>query len=128
MRALFDTHSFLWAAIEFSRLSRTAQGVLNDDSNEFVFSSVCAWEIAIKHGLGRLDVPGDPAAYIPDRIRSLGLTPLSIEIPHAILAGGLPPYHRDPFDRLLIAQAQVERLPIITGDPNIARYDVEIIW
>lgn len=90
---------------------------------------VTAWEIAIKYALGRIPELGDPPeVYIPARMDRYDFAPLAIAMAHAFQVAHLPPIHRDPFDRILVAQAQVERLPIVTADPNIGRYDVEVIW
>lgn len=99
-----------------------------DDETELVLSSVTAWEIAIKFARRRLDLPEPPTTYVPNRVRQAGLDTLAVTIEHAIVAGALQPIHNDPFDRLLIAQSQVEKLPILTSDTYIARYDVEVIW
>ena len=89
---------------------------------------MAAWEIAVKHAKGHLDLPISAEEYVLTRVGREGFRPLAIEVSHALHAGHLPPIHNDPFDRLLIAQAQLERLPILTSDANIARYDVEVIW
>ena len=128
MRALLDTHVFVWATSDERRLSDVARTILADGENEIFLSAVTAWEIAIKHAKGRLDLKDAPETYVPDRMELFGFRSLSVEVGHALRAGALPPVHRDPFDRLLIAQSQLERLPILTSDPNIGRYDVEVIW
>ena len=128
MRALLDTHAFLWGNEDPVRLSRQARHVIEDPANEIFFSAASAWEIAIKHARGRLDLPEPPDSFIVSRVTRLRLEPLPVEISHALRAGGLPQLHRDPFDRILVAQAQVEGIPILTSDANIARYDVEVIW
>lgn len=129
MRALLDTHSFLWFNANDERLSVRVRDLMVNSSNDIIFSAVVAWEIAIKYGRGRLpEIDEDPASYVPSRVAHYRLRTLPIEVGHALRAGALPLLHRDPFDRLLVAQAQLERLPIVTSDPNIARYDVEIIW
>ena len=86
------------------------------------------WEIAIKVGAGRMELPDAVERYLPDRIHQHGFDLLPIELSHSLRAGNLPPIHRDPFDRMLVAQAQIEGLPILTADPAISRYDVETIW
>ena len=86
------------------------------------------WEIAIKVGGGKMILPDTVEHYIPDRLRHDGFELLTIDLPHAFRAGTLPRIHGDPFDRMLVAQAQVEGIPILTADPMIARYDVETIW
>ena len=128
MRALLDTHAFLWAVGEEGRLSATAWSVLEDGANEIHFSAVSAWEIGIKAGRGRLDLPHPVAEYVAERLALFGFRPLAIEIRHALRVASLPRVHNDPFDRMLVAQAQVEGLPILTSDANIARYEVEVIW
>jgi PIN domain nuclease of toxin-antitoxin system len=128
LRALLDTHTFIWAATEDRRISSAALDLIADGSNQLVFSVVSGWEIAIKFAAGRLDLPDEPRSYLASHIPMFALDLLPIALDHALQVGGLPHHHRDPFDRLLIAQAQVEQIPILTSDPNIARYDVEIIW
>jgi PIN domain nuclease of toxin-antitoxin system len=128
VRALLDTHTFIWAATEDPRISTVALDLIADGGNEIVFSVVSAWELAIKFAAGRLDLPDEPRAYLATHVPMFDLDILPVALPHALQAGELPHHHRDPFDRLLVAQAQVERLPILTSDPNIARYDVEVIW
>jgi len=128
VRALLDTNVFLWSNIEPARLSAAVRRFVEERANELVLSAVSAWEIAIKHAKGQLNLPEDPERYVSSRITMDALNPLPVQIIHALRAGALPPIHRDPFDRLLIAQAQLEGLPILTSDPNIARYDIEVIW
>ena len=129
MRVLLDTHVFLWWASERgARVSKRARELLSDGSTDVSFSMASAWEIAIKVGIGRIELPGMLDRYLPDRLIQHGFELLSIELPHALRAAVLPRIHGDPFDRMLIAQAQVEVLPIMTADPLIGRYDVETIW
>jgi PIN domain nuclease of toxin-antitoxin system len=128
VRVLLDTHVFLWSSLHPGRLSDLARGLLADGANEAFLSVVSAWEIAIKHAKRRLDLPDNPAAYIPSRMAIFGYGTLPIELGHALQVTSLPLLHRDPFDRLLIAQAQVESLPILTSDPKFARYGIEVIW
>ncbi len=128
MRALLDTHTFLWAASDHPHLSPVVKALILDTQNDVFFSSVIAWEIAIKFARGKLDLDEPVAAYVPSRVRAFGYSILPIELHHAIGVASLPPHHNDPFDRLLIAQALVERLPVLTSDPHFARYGVEVIW
>ena len=129
MRILLDTHVFLWWSSERgARLSERARELLSDGTTDVSFSMASAWEIAIKVGGGRMTLPDAVERYIPDRLRHHGFELLSIELPHAFRAGTLPRLHGDPFDRMLVAQAQIEGLPILTADPAISRYDVETIW
>ncbi|MDR3544234.1 MAG: type II toxin-antitoxin system VapC family toxin [Candidatus Limnocylindrales bacterium] len=129
MRVLLDTHAFLWWTSEDGRrLSDRARALLIDPSTDALVSVASAWEIAIKAATGRLEIDGEPEAWVPERITRYGFSPLPVELAHALRAGRLPLIHRDPFDRLLVAQAQVEGIPIVTSDPSIARYAVEVIW
>ena len=127
MNILLDTHVLLWWFLDSSRLNDETRARLADPDVEIFVSSVSAWEIAIKLALGKLDLPGPLAQYLPERIRRAGLTELPIAIKHAIGAESLPMHHTDPFDRLLIAQAQSESLAIVTADPLFAKYDVHRI-
>lgn len=129
MRVLIDTHVFLWWASERgARVSEPVRELLSDGATEVSFSMVSAWEIAIKVGGGRMVLPETVERYLPDRLRHHGFALMSIELPHVLRAGALPRLHGDPFDRMLVAQAQIEGLPILTADPAISRYDVETIW
>ena len=124
MKLLVDTHLLVWW-VAGRRLPREAAALIADPGNEVFASAASIWELAIKSGLGRIDV--DPG----ELLRSLetgGFASLPVTNRHALAVATLPAIHGDPFDRLLIAQAQVERLPILTADPHIARYDVETIW
>lgn len=128
MRALLDTHTFLWWVLDVPRLSADARSILEDGANELLFSAASAYELTIKAETGRLTLPEPAASYIPSRLAANAFESLSVELPHAVRAGSLPSIHRDPFDRMLVAQGQVEGLPILTADPAISRYDVETIW
>jgi PIN domain nuclease of toxin-antitoxin system len=128
MRILLDTHAVLWWNVDDDRLSDAARDVIRDGGNEVVVSAASVWEIAIKSAKGRLDLPTPVDRYIDDRLRRNRWSPLAIDHRHVIRAASLPGYHRDPFDRALIAQAQIEGLPILTTDAAITRYDVETIW
>lgn len=128
MRLLLDTHALLWAATDDGRLSPTAREAVADPSNELLFSAISAFEIAVKVALGKLDLPEGPATFIGTRVAAFGLLELPVTTRHAIEAGALPPIHGDPWDRLLVAQARIESVPLLTFDPMIRRYDVETIW
>jgi PIN domain nuclease of toxin-antitoxin system len=123
---LLDTHVFLWLLAEPERLGAQIQS-LEDPANELFLSAASSWEIAIKSKLGRLKLPDDPRRYVPDSMRAIGVDPLSVDHSHALAVSDLPPHHRDPFDRLLVAQARALRLPIVTADTRIVRYDVETV-
>lgn len=126
MRLLLDTHVFLWLLAEPERLGDHI-GSLQDPGNQLFLSAASSWEIAVKAQLGRLHLPDDPKRYVPDRMRAIGAEPLPVQHTHALAVGELPPLHRDPFDRLLVAQARDLRLRIVTADSQIARYEVETL-
>lgn len=128
MKALLDTHTFLWWNMDDGRLSEIARTLISDGRNEIFFSAASAWEIALKHEKGRIQLPEAPWKYISTRLSLHQFQPLAIQISHAVHTSQLPPHHGDPFDRLLIATAQLENMPILTADEKIARYDVEVIW
>jgi len=128
MRVLLDTHTFLWWNLGDERLSSQVCRIIADGRNQLFLSAVSAWEIAIKTSRGRLVLPETPEKYVAERLILHQITPLSIQLSHALHVFNLPPYHLDPFDRMLVAQSQLEKLPILTADPNIARYEVEVIW
>ena len=123
-----DTHVFLWWNAGDDRLSSRAREFVLDASNEIVLSTASAWEIAIKAARGRLDLPLPAEQYIPERMAQDAFVSLDIQLGHVLAAAALPAHHADPFDRILIAQAQAERIPILTADETIRRYAVETIW
>lgn len=102
--------------------------MLEETSNELLLSAASSWEIAIKYSLGRLSLPEPPETYVPSRIQRSGVTPLRIEHSHALAVASLPMHHRDPFDRLLIAQARDLDIGIMTIDDSLRAYDVTIHW
>jgi len=110
------------------RFSKAAISLIDDAQNELLLSAVSSWEIAIKSALGKLALPIPPEDYVPDRMRSSGVVGLPIEHSHALRVASLPLHHRDPFDRLLVAQAQVEGLSLLSADRQLARYDLEVQW
>ena len=127
MRLLLDTQVWLWMLAAPERLSRKSRALVVSPDNELLLSAASAWEIAIKYGLGKLQLPEAPAAYIPRLMTRTGITPLPVQHRHALRVADLPLRHRDPFDRLLVAQAQLEELPILTADPSFKLYEVEVI-
>ena len=122
MRLLLDTHTFLWWLGDDSRLGAETRKVVAHAGTVVFVSAASAWEIAIKRALGKLEAPG----AIPDWIRKSGFDPLSIEVDHAVAAAELPPHHKDPFDRILVAQAQLEDLTLVTHDAELDEYDVAV--
>jgi PIN domain nuclease of toxin-antitoxin system len=128
MKALLDTHVFLWWNMEEAQLSESARRFITDGANELFFSAASAWEIALKYARGRLVLPEPPDQYVPSRMALHRFQPLPVQISHAVQVHRLPEIHSDPFDRLIIAQSQLEGLPILTADAAISRYEVEVIW
>lgn len=128
MRALLDTHAFLWWLTDDPQLPQNVRDIIADGNNELYFSAASCWEIAIKAQLGKLALPDKPAAFISDQLAVNGVQSLPIQSSHALHVFNLPALHRDPFDRMLIAQAQLENMPIITSDPLIALYEVQLLW
>lgn len=127
MSILLDTHVFLWAAGVNSRLSEGARLLLEDPAETVFFSAVSAWEIALKWSTGRLDLPAAPIDFINNVIAVSGLSQLGITVRDSCGVASLPFHHRDPFDRLLIAQARANGLRILTADSMIEKYDVDVI-
>jgi PIN domain nuclease of toxin-antitoxin system len=127
VQLLLDTHVFLWAAGDPDQLQATARAAIEDSANDVLISAGVAWEISIKVALAKLTVPADPAVWFPARVRSLGFRVLDISAAHALAVGGLPNIHRDPFDRIMIAQAQVEGLTFVTRDPENQTYPINVL-
>lgn len=128
MKILLDTQCWLWIQVAPERLSEASRELVAGAENELFFSAASSWEIAIKHALGRLRLPLPPAEYVPTRLERGGFRALPIQHSHALRVAELPPHHRDPFDRLLVAQAQVEDLPLLTADRRLEAYDLELLW
>jgi PIN domain nuclease of toxin-antitoxin system len=121
VKLLLDTHLLLWAAGQPGKLSPAARQFLDDPQNELMFSSASLWEISIKHGLGRDDFRDDPR-LLRRGLLDNGYSELPITSEHAVAVDGLPPLHKDPFDRMLVAQATVEGIALLTADPLVAQY------
>jgi len=127
VRLLLDTHVWLWTLVDPDRLSREAADLIEASGTQVFLSAASSWEIAIKYRLGRLALPEPPEAFIPPRLLRDDLTSLPVEHHHACRVASLPLHHCDPFDRLLIAQAQIENMPLATADPAFEQYDVTLI-
>ncbi|HTD83727.1 MAG TPA: type II toxin-antitoxin system VapC family toxin [Gemmatimonadaceae bacterium] len=128
MKVLVDTHCWLWALARPEALNAEAAALLGDGETEVVFSAASVWEIAIKSALGKLRVFTHDSDSLFDILEEQPITRLPILHSHARHVASLPPHHGDPFDRLLIAQAQIESLPIMTADDQFLRYEIEVIW
>ena len=128
MRVLLDTHAFLWWVLDSARLSNTAFQLIGDESNEIVVSAASAWEITTKHRIGKLSEAGVVAADVARYIAGQGFEALAISVADAERAGRLPGIHRDPFDRMLIAQALRHELAVVSIDALFDRYGVNRLW
>jgi PIN domain nuclease of toxin-antitoxin system len=128
MKVLVDTHTFIWALLHDHRLSARAKQVLRSDEHELVYSLVSLWEIAIKMKTGKLNTLGSSVTYVRDEMDNYSMQLLPIRYEHILALETLPAHHSDPFDRLLIAQAITESLPILTPDAVFAAYPVKVLW
>lgn len=128
MRLLLDTHVLLWWLTGDPRLSPRAHQLLRDGSNEVHLSAVSVAEMAIKAAKGRLELPIPVDALVADIVEQDGFMPLPITVSHAAALESLPDHHRDPFDRLLVAQARVEDMGLLSADPQLRAYEVDVIW
>jgi PIN domain nuclease of toxin-antitoxin system len=125
---LLDTHAFLWWIEDDIRLSENAREVIINPDNEIIISVISTWEIIIKHSLGKLSLSEAPKDYIEEMLAVNEFTVLPIKLAHTFQIAELPNHHKDPFDRLLIAQSQIEQMPIITLDRQIIKYPVQTFW
>ena len=128
MKLLLDTCTFLWIVADAPQLSRRARDLFQSPENEVFLSAASAWEIAVKHGLGRLPLPQPPDRYVPEMREAHGVAPLAIDEESALHVWRLPALHRDPFDRLLVSQAIVHGLTILTPDPLVTQYPGRTAW
>ncbi|HLZ49185.1 MAG TPA: type II toxin-antitoxin system VapC family toxin [Candidatus Acidoferrum sp.] len=128
MNYLLDTSVFLWSLGAEHKLNKKALELLSSKSAKLYLSAASSWEIAIKFALGALTLPNPPSQFVPRAMSSLAIGSLEITHSHALLAGELPPHHRDPFDRMLIAQARAEKMVILTADRTFQRYRVELLF
>ena len=128
MQYLLDTHVLIWWITSDNRLSNTAKKLIQSRRNTLYWSAASSWEISIKHGLGRLIFDEDPEILLPSELDRNHVETLVITNAHAFRANSLPNHHKDPFDRMLVAQAQIESLGIVTNDSVVRQYDVDIFW
>ena len=127
MRLLLDTNAFLWWAEESRKLGRKAAALITSPASEIWVSAATIWEIANKAAIGRLRLRRLPSSLLPRELERNDFRPLAISVEHALAAAGLPRHHEDPFDRMLIAQAQIEDLKVMTADRRFESYDVELV-
>ena len=128
MRVLLDTCTFLWILLDASDLSARAREIVVDPGTELLLSAASTWEIAIKHALGRLPLPESPERYVPRQRARHGIDTLPVTEEATLHLGRLPRLHADPFDRILVCQAIVHGLVLLTPDPDICQYPVRIEW
>lgn len=128
MKILLDTHTFLWAITGDDRLSDTVRDAVTDRANEVLLSVASSWEISIKYGLGKLSLPAPPDRYLPLQRSKAGFGLMAINEPEVCQVHQLPAIHRDPFDRLLVAQANCHGMVLATNDTILDRYPVQIFW
>ena len=128
MKLLLDTHTFLWWITDDPQISAKALELMGDSQNDLYWSAASTWEVAIKYALGRLPLPDAPTIFLPAELGKNRIESLPIVDTHAFQAGLLPRHHRDPFDRMLVAQAQVETLGIVSNDTKIRLYNVNVYW
>lgn len=128
MKLLLDTATFLWCIEGGGHLSAPARDALDDPENDLYLSAVSAWEITVKHALGKLALPEPPERYVPAQRAVRGVEPLPLDEDAALQLARLPSLHRDPFDRMLICQAIFGGMTLVSPDPEIARYPVRVLW
>jgi PIN domain nuclease of toxin-antitoxin system len=128
VKLLLDTQCWLWWFAQPERLNEEAIAQIDDESNELWLSVASVWEMGIKVAIGKLPLPEPLDSYIANRMVQLGVRSLSITASHAVQASVLPLHHRDPFDRMLIAQAQMEDMMLVSSDSMFRQYDVSILW
>lgn len=128
MTYLLDTHVFLWLATAPELLSPTVLGITEQDASELLLSAASGWEIALLWKLDRIELPEPPALCVPAFMQALRVTPFPIGFSTAMAAATLPLIHRDPFDRILVAEAMRNNLALLSKDATLARYDVHVLW
>ena len=128
MKILLDTHTFLWWIEDDPQLSAAALATIEDSANQLFFSAASGWEIAIKSQIGKLRMPENLDQFITEQLYRNNFTVLPIHLSHALHVHALPLFHRDPFDRILVAQSAIEKMPLLTIDPQLSQYDVQIVW
>jgi PIN domain nuclease of toxin-antitoxin system len=128
MRLLLDTHAFLWFVLKDAKLSAAARALILDPNNEVLLSPASCWEIAIKVSIGKYTLPEPFGVFMPREISNNQFDLLEIEVAHTAVVAALPFHHRDPFDRLLVAQALAEKIPLISADPVFDAYGLTRLW
>ena len=128
MKYLLDTMVWLWSVGPTEKIGDAGRRVFEDGTSEIYLSAVSSWEIAIKARLGKYKLPEPPGRYVPKKLDQQGIRPLPVTLEHSLKVFSLPLYHHDPFDHLLMAQAILERMVILTSDRFFEKYPVEVLW
>ena len=128
MRILLDTCAFLWLVTDDPQASELAKEIFLKEDNELLLSAVTGFEIAVKYSLGKLRLAEPPKEFITNRINANALTELPVSMSHALILQNLPLHHKDPFDRLLVAQAMVNQIPLLSADQQLSAYDINRLW
>lgn len=128
MKVLLDTCAFIWLVTDDPKLSELAKEIFLDTDNELLLSAVTGFEIAVKYSLGKLHLTEQPNEFIANRIQANALTELPVSMAHALVLQDLPWHHKDPFDRLLVAQAMVNQIPLLSADQQLSSYAIERLW
>ncbi|MBB4635573.1 type II toxin-antitoxin system VapC family toxin [Longimicrobium terrae] len=127
-RVLLDTHTFLWLTLEDGRLSSAARAMIDAEDTRALVSIVSLWEIGIKSGIGKLDLPDDFDSFVAAELRKRAIAILDLELAHVYRVHALPLHHRDPFDRMLVAQSLAEGIPVVGRDRELDAYGVDRRW
>lgn len=128
MKVLLDTCAFIWLVTDDPKLSALAKEIFLDIDNELLLSAVTGFEIAVKYSLGKLQLTESPKEFVANRMQANALTELPVSMIHALMLQNLPFHHKDPFDRLLVAQAMVNNVPLLSADQLLSAYDIERLW
>ena len=128
MRILLDTHVLLWWLQDDPRISVRVRDLIADDESDVLVSAATIWEIAIKAGLGQLDLPSDLQGFLRRELADNAFACLPVTFEHAVGVRDLPQHHRDPFDRILMVQSQLEQMPLVSHDARLTAYDVDLLW
>ena len=128
MKVLLDTHTFLWWITDSPLISSKVRDIVQNADNEIFLSAASGWEIAIKVQLGRIHLPDKPSIYLAKQMSLNAFQPLTITMSHSLYICNIPDIHKDPFDRIIIAQAILEGMPLLTKDSNMPKYGIQIIW
>lgn len=128
MKVLLDTCAFIWLVTDDPKLSGLAKEIFLDEGNEILLSAVTGFEIAVKYSLGKLQLAEPPGEFVTNRMNANALTELPVSMSHALALQNMPLHHKDPFDRLLVAQAIVNQIPLLSADQQLSAYAIKRLW